>query len=109
MGKSEIGDNVVQGFVKRVREKFDPQMILWFGSRVKGEALKTSDYDFLVVSKAFEGIFFHKRMSMVYREVLDLSASFDILCYTPKEFEKKRHELGLVKEAVREGTIVFRA
>jgi len=108
MGKRKISDKIVAEFVKRVREKFGAEMILWFGSRAKGEALRTSDYDFLVVSKVFKGVFFPQRTSMVYREVLDLPASFDILCYTPEEFYRKKNELCLVKEAVREGMTVFK-
>jgi hypothetical protein len=45
---------------------------------------------------------------MVYREVLDLPASFDILCYTPEEFERKKREIGIVREAVKEGVTIFK-
>lgn len=107
MGKKQTEDKIVKEFVKKVGQKFDAEKIVWFGSRVKGEALKTSDYDFLVVSKCFKGIFFPKRTSMVYRELLDLPASFDILCYTPEEFERKKKELCIVREAVKEGKTVF--
>lgn len=107
MGKRKTADKVVEGFIKRVRDRFDAEMILWFGSRAKGEALKTSDYDFLIVSKTFEGISFPQRMSMVYREVIDLPASFDILCYTPEEFDRKKKKLSVVREALREGIIIF--
>ena len=30
----------------------------------------------------------------------------DILPYTPEEFEKKKHEIGIVKEALSEGIIL---
>jgi len=46
-------------------------------------------------------------MSMVYREVIDLPASFDILCYTPEEFERKKNKLSVVREALRERIIIF--
>jgi len=31
---------------------------------------------------------------------------FEILCYTPEEFERKKKSLGIVREALREGIVV---
>ncbi len=34
---------------------------------------------------------------------LDLALPTDVLCYTPEEFARKRHELGIVSLALKEG------
>ncbi len=48
---------------------------------------------------------FLKRLEMVY-ELWDGERRVDVLCYTPEEFEKKRKQLGVVKKAVEEGTVL---
>jgi hypothetical protein len=102
LGTSEIEKEEVKNFLKKVKEKFETERIILFGSRAKGEYLKESDYDFLIISKKFEGIPFRERII----KVLDLTSKpwlFDVLCYTPAEFEKKKKEISIVREAVRKG------
>jgi predicted nucleotidyltransferase len=54
--EKEVEDKIVREFAKRVKEKFDAEGIIFFGSRARGEALETSDYDFIAISKKFESI-----------------------------------------------------
>lgn len=49
-----------------------------FGSRARGDALKHSDLDLIIVSKAFEGINFLKRIAMVISD-LDVPFGIDLL------------------------------
>ncbi|MCD6403199.1 MAG: nucleotidyltransferase domain-containing protein [Candidatus Aenigmarchaeota archaeon] len=101
MGKKEVKKEIID-FLQKVKEKFEPEKVILFGSRAKGEYLKHSDYDFIIVSKKFEGMNFLKRMEKVY-ELWDKDVPMDVLCYTPKEFEKKRKEIGIVREALKKG------
>jgi len=58
--------------------------------------------DLIIISKDFEGVPFYERMDkliLLWESPLDLEA----LCYTPKEFEQKKKEIGIVAEAVKEG------
>lgn len=75
--------------------------------RIKGEGdhLKDSDYDLIVVSSKFEGVPFTKRMVMLTKKIYEQGArgSFELLCYTPKEFKRKRKELGTVSSTLSEG------
>ena len=96
----EIGE-----FIERVKKKFEPKSIILFGSRARGEELKGSDYDLIVVSERFRGLPFLERLTMLY-EIWDLDCDVDILVYTPEEFEKKREEIGIVKKAAEEGLTV---
>ena len=100
MGKRRTGE--IDTFLKEVRKKFDPELMILFGSRARDEALKSSDYDILIVSKKFDGIHFLDR---IYRllELWDYDWDVDLLPYTPEEFEKKKKEIGIVREAVKEG------
>jgi predicted nucleotidyltransferase len=82
--------------------KFRPARVLLFGSRARGDALKDSDLDLLVVSDAFAGIRWLDRSVRVLEEV-PVPFGVELLCYTPEEYERKREEFGIVREATREG------
>ncbi|MDK2783893.1 MAG: uncharacterized protein PWP49_630 [Thermococcaceae archaeon] len=93
---------------KVIKEHYPDAKIIFFGSRIRGDHLKDSDYDIIVVSKAFRKKHFTKRSSEVLRALWNagIVGDFEILCYTPEEFEKKKRSLGIVREALREGIIV---
>lgn len=84
-------------------ERFPGARVILFGSRARGDHFKDSDYDLLVISPAFEGVRFGERMARVFDLWDQYPAEIEPLCYTPAEFEMKRHELGIVRQAVAEG------
>jgi len=103
MGRKRAPRNLhprVRWFARRLRERLHIQKILLFGSRARGDHLADSDYDFLIVSPDFQGVPFPSREPLVS----DLTKlPLEALCYTPEEFQRKRRQIGIVAEAVREG------
>ena len=93
---------IARRFIRKLMNRYTLHKVILFGSRARGNNLKTSDFDFIIVSPDFEGIHFLKRMSSIY-EYWDEHYDVEPLCYTPEEFEEKRREIGIVSEAVREG------
>ncbi len=93
---------------KVMKEHYPDARIVFFGSRIRGDYLKDSDYDIIVVSKAFRGKHFTERSSDVLRLLwkAGIIGDFEILCYTPEEFERKKKRLGIVREALREGIVI---
>jgi len=91
-----------------IKRNYPDAKIIFFGSRIRGDYLKDSDYDIIVVSKAFRGKHFTDRSSEVMRVLWNAGVvgDFEILCYTPEEFERKKKSLGIVREALREGLMV---
>ena len=89
-------------YLPRLVEKFRPTRVLVFGSRARGDALKHSDLDLLVVSEAFAGVRWLDRSVRVLEE-LDVRFGVELLCYTPEEYDRKVEELGIVRVAAREG------
>ena len=81
--------------------------IILFGSRARGDELKNSDIDLIIVSRTFEGMHFTDRVSLILRILWKTktlpSIDMDILCYTPEELRKKSKEISIVKEALRYG------
>ncbi|MCS7098355.1 MAG: hypothetical protein NZ922_05210 [Candidatus Methanomethyliaceae archaeon] len=42
-------------------------------------------------------------LKILWRNKVLPAVSIDVLCYTPNEFEKKKREIGIVREAVHYG------
>ena len=89
-------------YLSRLLELYKPSNVIVFGSRARGDFLKESDLDLIVVSDKFSSIRFIDRAYRVLMDI-DIDMGVDILCYTPKEFEEKKKELGIVQVAVEEG------
>lgn len=99
---SSLLDDKAKEFVEKVRAKFKPEKIILFGSRARGDWLNESDYDFIIVSKKFEGTDFIGRATRVLRECYS-GIGPDLLCYTPEEFKRKTKQISIVASAAREG------
>jgi predicted nucleotidyltransferase len=86
----------------RLVRAFRPSSVLVFGSRARGDALKDSDLDVLIVAEGFRGIGWLDRPVRVSTEC-DIRFGVELLCYTPEEYARKREELGIVRTATAEG------
>ncbi len=100
MDKREVRE--IEDFLNNLRSAYAPEKIILFGSRARGDNLKQSDYDLMVVSRKFENIHFLERISKLL-ELWTYDVDVDILPYTPEEFEDKKKEIGIVSQAVKEG------
>src|SRR3989338_854040 len=101
MGKTT--DPKIMQFVKKVGRKYKLDKAIFFGSRARGDHLKNSDYDILLVSPDYEGIFFTQRIAEMYQFWKYYPLEIEPLCYTPEEFSRKSKRLGIVQQAVKEG------
>ena len=103
---AETEDRKLAGFVRDclpvLRERLAPLTAIAFGSRVRGDALSTSDLDLVLVSPSFASLPYLKR-ALAVLELLDYPPGLELLCYTPEEFDEKRQELGIVRVALEEG------
>ncbi len=89
-------------YFETLKKDYDPKGFWFFGSRVSGQPKESSDIDLLLVSDKFKGVKFIYRMSNFLKS-FDFPKHIDALCYTPEEFEKKKNEIGIVKEAIEKG------
>ena len=92
----------VHDFARCLHDEIGAKKVILFGSRARGDWLHESDYDFVVVSPRFEGIPFYSRPVDLYQYWTG-HPGVELLCYTPDEFERKRRQISIVREAVREG------
>lgn len=93
---------IARKFARRLMNNYTIKKIILFGSRARGDHLRMSDFDFIIVSPDFEGVHIIKRMASIYK-YWDESYDIEPLCYTFEEFEEKKKEIGIVSEAVKEG------
>lgn len=96
---------IAKKFLLRIKRKFEPEKVILFGSRARGDHFKGSDFDFIVVSKKFQGVPFLQRLSEIY-DYWDAEFDIEAICYTPEEFGRKVKEHGMVRKAVKEGVVL---
>ena len=103
---AQTEDRKLAAFIREhlptLRDRLAPLRVIAFGSRVRGDALSTSDLDLILVSPWFASVPFLRRPVAIL-ELLDYPGGLELLCYTPEEFEEKRQELGIVRVALEEG------
>jgi hypothetical protein len=100
-----MAEEGIRGIVDRIKDEFKPKLVILFGSRARGDYLKDSDYDLIIVSERFKNFDFRERIVKVY-ELVDRPVRLDVLCYTPEEFERKKNQICIVKKAVEEGKVL---
>jgi predicted nucleotidyltransferase len=97
--------------VEAVRQGYDPERIVVFGSHARGEASPGSDLDLLVVKRTDAGqvdrIVAVSRLLREYRRA-PYRLAFDILVQTPEELQSLL-EMGdsFTRQIVREGRVVY--
>ena len=89
-------------FKKSLNKKLDVKKMYLFGSQAIGKANEGSDFDLLVVSPDFRGKKFRYR-SLGFHNYWTIDYPVDFLCYTPEEFERKKKQIGIVRQAAEEG------
>ena len=92
-------------FKKLLGEKLSINHMILFGSRARGNFREDSDFDLIVVSDAFEGEKSFRRAIGFY-EYWNIDSPVDFICLTNEELEKKRKEVGIISQALKEGVII---
>ncbi len=99
-------ETVVATMVQRIADQFDPERVILFGSRARGDAKDWSDVDLLVVMP--DGT--DRREAAVDMGVAlgDLPVAKDIVVTTPSHIEQRGDVIGTVlRPALREGTVLY--
>lgn len=92
----------IKQFLRQVNNHYRLERAILFGSRARGDYLKDSDYDVILVSRDFAGIPFTDRVSLMYK-YWAREEPIEPLCYTPEELNEKASKIGIVRVALREG------
>jgi predicted nucleotidyltransferase len=103
--RDDAGD-VVQEMVRRILEVGDPQKVVLFGSRARGDADPDSDYDLLVIEPSNAPRY--KRAAKYRRALTGLYPAKDIVVWTPEEVNEWRDvPNAFVTTALSEGLVLY--
>lgn len=96
--------NELRKFSAALEEKgYSVRRMILFGSHARGNALKQSDVDVIVVSPEFKHLSVPRRQMMLQELWPSMSLPLETLPYTPDEFERVRKTSYTVKEAIADG------
>ena len=99
-------ESVLQEMVRRLVEAIDPDRIILFGSRARGDARPDSDVDLLVIKDSDEPP--HRRVIPAYRALTGLGVPKDIIWRTPDEVRDWSQVRNYVTtRALREGRVLY--
>ncbi|MCY3747794.1 MAG: nucleotidyltransferase domain-containing protein [Chloroflexi bacterium] len=99
-------DPIVSIMVDRIVGRFQPERVVLFGSRARGDATKWSDVDLLVVMP--DGIDRRETAVEIHLALGDLPAAKDIVVTTPAHIAQRGHVIGTVlRPALREGKVLY--
>jgi uncharacterized protein len=99
-------DNLIDNIVRRIVETAQPDKIILFGSRARGDARPESDIDLLVIQESTEPGY--RRDAALYLALAGLNAPVDVMTYTPEEIRDwSEVPLAFITTAVREGKVVY--
>lgn len=102
----ESFSNLIRDATERIVEAFDPERVILFGSRARGEERVHSDVDLLVVLPRLEN---KREAAVAIRRMLsDLPMAKDIVLTTPEEIKRRGDLVGTVlRPALREGKVLY--
>ena len=102
---SAIKDNLqIQLLAKKIKEKFNPQKIILFGSYAYGAPKKGSDLDLFIIMDT--NIPVRKQAFLIRRELKE-SIPIDVIVRTPQQVEE-RIKLGdfFIKQILQKGVVL---
>lgn len=90
-------DAELKRYLRLLREEYDPDRILLFGSLASGETDDWSDID-LVIVKETDSRFLDRTREVM--QLLQPRVGVDILVYTPAEFAQLAQQRAFVREEI---------
>ncbi|MGB9859634.1 MAG: nucleotidyltransferase domain-containing protein [Moorellaceae bacterium] len=89
----------------RIKETADPDKVILFGSRSRGDQDPGSDYDLLVLKGGVDNR--RALAQKIYKSLAGLPVSVDIIVETPEGIERYRDERGFVYREALKGIVVY--
>ena len=102
----QVTDSLLSDMVRAIVAEVDPEQVILFGSRARGDAREDSDVDLLVIeSTPFgNGRSRRREAARLYQVLSEFDISTDVLVYSRDEVEYWRNSLNnVLARALREG------
>ncbi len=105
-----VDDALLERMVQAIVDEVEPERVILFGSRARGDARPDSDVDLVIVEAEPFGPGRDRRAEAVrlYRALVDFRVSKDILVYSRDEVAYWRDSLNhVLARALREGRLLY--
>ena len=89
--------------VQRIVAELQPEQIILFGSRARGDARADSDYDLLVIANGDP----HELTRRASRVLRGRRFALDLLAYSRAYIDQRLEHSSLLKRIMREGTVLY--
>ena len=96
---------IAKKFKKKIGREISIDEFVLFGSRASKGGGEGGDFDFLVVSRDFTNVPWHRRAARIYLQ-WEEDFPLDVLCYTPSEMRKRAGRICVVAEALKHGIAI---
>ena len=109
-GMSPVTDALLDQMVQAIVAEVDPEQVILFGSRARGDAREDSDVDLVVVEAEPFGPERSRRQELVrlYHALVEFPVSADILVYSHDDVDYWRDSLNhVLARALREGKVLY--
>ena len=109
-GMVPITDALLDQMVQAIVAEVDPEQVILFGSRARGDAREDSDVDLVVVEAEPFGPERSRRQELVrlYHALVEFPVSADILVYSHDDVDYWRDSLNhVLARALREGKVLY--
>jgi hypothetical protein len=108
---AELNRRELERYLERVTDRWPVQRALLGGARVDdvhgapAQRERGPEYVLVLVSEYFDGVPWLERVYQAGSlwDALEMGAHADVHCYTPQEFERKREQLRVVRDAAEHG------
>src|SRR5437867_10344737 len=99
---------LLQQIVDALREAGQPERVMLFGSRARGDARPDSDFDLLIVQPAQPGSSRWQELRRLRQALRRFPIAKDLLLFRPAEFEYWRESLNhVVGRSLRAGRLLY--
>ena len=109
-GMVPVTDALLDQMVQAIVAEVDPEQVILFGSRARGDAREDSDVDLVVVEAEPFGPERSRRQELVrlYHALVEFPVSTDILVYSYDDVAYWRDSLNhVLARALREGKVLY--
>ena len=109
-GAARVDDPLLARMVQVIVDEVDPEQVILFGSRARGDAGADSDVDLIVVESApfGEDRDRHVEETRLWRALASFHVPKDLLVYSRDEVEYWRDSLNnVLARALREGRVLY--
>lgn len=102
----QLDAGLTDEIVRRIVQVIDPEKVILFGSRARGDTRPDSDFDLMVIKESNEPRY--RRSAPLYTALADLPVEVEIMVYTPEEVRQwEAVEEAFATTAIREGRVLY--